>query len=95
MQGADRQGRPVLLLQARKHVRTDSTSQQLCLCYALDAAIGFADTSVNLDSKMVGLIDLAGMNQWDLPIASFACWLILPEVYCDECSHYVILTATL
>eukprot|EP00775_Hariotina_reticulata_P011183 gene11183-11333_t len=83
LQGADRQGRPVLILQARKHMLTDSMSQQLCLCYALDTAIGYADTSINPDSKMVGLIDLAGLSYKNLDAVG------LKNVFSMLQNHYV------
>lgn len=60
LQGVDAAGRPVLLLQARRHTLTASSVQQRYITYCLDAAIAIADARANPDGKVVGVFDLAG-----------------------------------
>jgi hypothetical protein len=62
MQGRDRHGRGVIILQARKHKLTDNHTQQRYITYVIDGAVAASDTARNPDDKCVCIFELSGIR---------------------------------
>lgn len=60
LQGPDRHGRGVGILQARKHTMTDVISQQRFITYCIDGMLASCNTQSNPDGKFVAIFELQG-----------------------------------
>lgn len=58
LQGRDRHGRGVCILQGRKHAFTTHTSQQRFITYTIDGMIAACDTKVNPEARIVAVFEL-------------------------------------
>ena len=85
--GCDRQGRSVLLIQARKHnawTRVLEELQRFC-CYILDLAVSKCDLKVNPLGRIAVILDLTdmGMTSMDIPAVT-ALFKLLGEHYVER-----------
>jgi hypothetical protein len=58
LQGQDRHGRGVCVLQGRKHTFTTHTSQQRFITYVIDGMIAACDRKVNPEARIVAVFEL-------------------------------------
>ncbi len=60
LQGKDKQGRPLVVMVGRRHVRHKHSAEEVkrFMCYCLDTAISTIDESTNSDGTLVYIFDL-------------------------------------
>jgi hypothetical protein len=58
LQGQDRQGRGVCILQGRRHTYTDATSQPRFITYVIDGMIASCDLQRNPEARIVAVFEL-------------------------------------
>jgi hypothetical protein len=58
LQGQDKHGRGVCILQGRKHTYTDATSQPRFITYVIDGIIASCDLQRNPDARIVAVFEL-------------------------------------
>lgn len=79
LQGPDKHGRGVGILQACQHTMTDNTSQQRFITYVIDGIIASCDQQRNPDGKIVAIFDLRG--EWRcLPVCVCTCVLVAHSI---------------
>lgn len=89
LQGTDKQGRGIIILQARKHTLSESSAQQRYICYVLDGAIALANTASNPDAKVVAIFELLGISLANCDAVG------LKNIFSLLNSHYVERLSTL
>lgn len=58
LQGQDKHGRGVCILQGRKHTYTDATSQPRFITYVIDGIIASCDLQRNQEARIVAVFEL-------------------------------------
>lgn len=64
LQGQDRKGRGVCILQGRKHTLTQTLAQQRFISYVIDGMIAAGDPQRNPEGRMVAVFELQGERVW-------------------------------
>lgn len=64
LQGQDRQGRGVCILQGRKHTLTTTLAQQRFISYVIDGMIAACDPQRNPEGRIVAVFELQGERAW-------------------------------